>query len=47
VALRNLKSDRSVLSIFTYSYDAVGNRLAVAEAQGFRSDVAGGPQAHD
>ena len=33
-AVRNLKSDRSVLSIFTYSYDVVGNRLAAAEANG-------------
>ena len=32
--MRNLKSDRSVLSIFTYSYDGMGNRLAVAEANG-------------
>jgi len=33
-ALRNLKSDRSVLSIFSYSYDNVGNRNGVAEANG-------------
>jgi len=35
-ALRNLKSDLSVISIFTYSYDAVGNRSGVAEANGDR-----------
>ena len=33
-ALRNLKSDRSVISIFTYSYDSVGNRTGVEEANG-------------
>jgi len=33
-AVRNLKSDRSVISIFTYSYDNGGNRTAVAEASG-------------
>jgi YD repeat-containing protein len=33
-AVRNLKSDRSVLSIFTYSYDNAGNRTAVGEANG-------------
>jgi RHS repeat-associated protein len=33
-AVRNLKSDRSVISIFTYSYDSIGNRLGVAEANG-------------
>jgi len=35
-ALRNLKSDRSVLSIFTYTYDNAGNRTAVVEANGDR-----------
>jgi YD repeat-containing protein len=35
-ALRNLKSDASVISIFTYSYDAVGNRRGAAEANGDR-----------
>jgi YD repeat-containing protein len=33
-AVRNLKSDRSVLSIFTYTYDNASNRTAVAEASG-------------
>jgi YD repeat-containing protein len=33
-AVRNLKSDRSVISIFTHSYDAIGNRSGVAEANG-------------
>jgi YD repeat-containing protein len=33
-ALRNLKSDASVISIFTYSYDSVGNRSGAAEANG-------------
>jgi RHS repeat-associated protein len=33
-AVRNLKSDRSVISVFTYSYDAVANRTGVAEANG-------------
>jgi YD repeat-containing protein len=32
--LRNLKSDQSIISIFTYTYDAVGNRLGVSEANG-------------
>ncbi len=35
-AVRNLKSDRTVLSIFTYTYDDAGNRTAVAEANGDR-----------
>jgi RHS repeat-associated protein len=35
-AVRNLKSDRSVLSVFTYSYDASGNRTGVQEANGDR-----------
>jgi RHS repeat-associated protein len=35
-ALRNLKSDLSVISIFTYSYDPLGNRTSVAEANGDR-----------
>jgi RHS repeat-associated protein len=34
IALRNLKADRSVISIFTYSHDAVGDRLGVEEANG-------------
>jgi len=33
-ALRNLKSDRSAISVFTYSYDAIGNRTGVQEASG-------------
>ena len=33
-ALRNLKANRSALSIFTYTYDAVGNRTQVEEANG-------------
>jgi uncharacterized protein RhaS with RHS repeats len=32
--VRNLKSDRSVISIFTYSYDNAGSRTAVGEADG-------------
>ncbi len=32
--MRNLKSDISVLSIFTYTYDAAGNRTGVEEADG-------------
>jgi RHS repeat-associated protein len=35
-AVRNLKSDSSVLSIFTYAYDASGNRTGVQEANGDR-----------
>jgi len=35
-ALRNLKSDASVISIFTYTYDSIGNRLGVVEANGDR-----------
>jgi YD repeat-containing protein len=35
-ALRNLKSDASVISIFTYSYDSVGNGSGAAEANGDR-----------
>ena len=33
-ALRNLKSDLSVISVFTYSYDTIGNRTGVQEANG-------------
>jgi len=33
-AVRNLKSDRSVISVFTYSYDSIGNRTGVQEANG-------------
>jgi len=33
-ALRNLKSDRSVISIFSYTYDALGNRTGVGEGNG-------------
>jgi RHS repeat-associated protein len=33
-AVRNLKSDRSVISVFTYSYDSIGNRTSQAEANG-------------
>jgi YD repeat-containing protein len=35
-AVRNLGADRAVISIFTYSYDAAGNRTGVAEANGDR-----------
>ena len=35
-AVRNLAADRAVISIFTYSYDAAGNRTGVAEANGHR-----------
>jgi RHS repeat-associated protein len=35
-AVRNLKSDRSVISIFTYTYDNAGNRTVVVEASGDR-----------
>jgi len=35
-SVRNLKSDRSVLSVFNYSYDAGGNRTGVQEANGDR-----------
>jgi RHS repeat-associated protein len=34
--VRNLKSDRSLLSQSIYSYDAVGNRIGVVEASGDR-----------
>jgi len=35
-AVRNLKSDDAVLSVFTYSYDAAGNRTEVQEANADR-----------
>ncbi len=30
--LRNAKSDGTILSVFTYTYDNVGNRMSVADA---------------
>ncbi len=35
-AVRNLKSDRTVISVFTYTYDNAGNRTTVAESSGDR-----------